>query len=82
VYLYFSSLKKHLSKNHGEYYHNHFNQPSKLEIQSFKKMTTQTGAMVGSDEGEEVSSEKSDSFVPIGNPLVYSIMGKSLNLLL
>lgn len=70
VYLYFSSLKKHLSKNHGQYYHSHFNQPSKLEIQSFKKMTTKTGAIVGSDESEEVSSKKSASFAPIGNSFV------------
>lgn len=41
VYLYFSSLKKHLSKNHDDYYDTYFNQPSKVEIQTFKRMTAQ-----------------------------------------
>jgi len=41
VYLYFSSLKKHLSKNHNEYYKTFFNEPSKGELQSFKRMTAQ-----------------------------------------
>lgn len=36
-YLYFSSLKKHLLKNHKEYYHEVFNKMTKVDIHAFSR---------------------------------------------
>lgn len=38
-----------MSKNHKDYYDTNFNQPTKVEIQSFKKMTSQYHAEVEPD---------------------------------
>jgi hypothetical protein len=65
VYLYFSSLKKHLSKNHSDYYSTFFAQPSKLEIQSFKKMTAQNFVEESSPrESDEEEAEETPTKLP------------------
>lgn len=66
--MYFSSLKKHLSKNHDDYYDAYFKQPSKLEIQSFKKMTAKHFNEDDLPEHDESESEEEElpKPVPIG----------------
>ena len=47
-----------MSKNHKDYYDVNFNQPTKLEIQSFKKMTTQNHAEEEFDRDSQEYKEK------------------------
>lgn len=82
MYLYFSSLKKHLSKNHSDYYNQFFNQPSKMEIQSFKKMTSQNIKDLSLDaEAESEEEEDVSRSTPRGKSLFVICNTSLLNLL-
>lgn len=65
-YLYFSSLKKHLLKNHKEYYHEVFNKMTKVDIHAFSKQVDQqsNNNLVEKESPKIMQSKNSSSMLP------------------